>query len=104
MKFIPKAGHILIFPEEINDAAKIVKRDDGTEIRILHHDRTKELAMKAVNKGAVVATSSIDPDYSVGKTLVYYPYCPNKIVIDEKEYHVIHERDVMGYVKPSEVA
>lgn len=103
MNFIPKNGHILLVPEEIQSAVKTIKRDDGSTATILQGDRSKDLAMKAVNKGTVEATSSVDPDYSIGSILVYYPFSPNKIVIEDKEYHVIHERDVMGYVKAGQV-
>ena len=103
MNFVPVNGHILIEPEEITNAAKVVKRDDGSTATILQGDRSKDLAKKAVNKGKVVATSSNDPNYVVGSNLVYYPFCPNKILMEDKEYDVIHERDVMGYVKAGQV-
>lgn len=103
MNFVPKAGHIFLEPEEIKDAVKSIKRDDGKMVTILQTDRSKDIAIKAVNKGIVRATSSADPDYQIGAILVYYPFSPNKITMDEKEYHVIHERDVMGYVKSGQV-
>ena len=60
-------------------------------------DHSVDLQIKAVNEGTVVVSSS--KNYSVGQHLIYYPFSPNKVTIDEKNYHVIHERDVMGIVE-----
>lgn len=99
MKFIPTNLHILIKPEEINDTAKEVQVEGGGTKRIFLHERAVDLKIKAVNKGTVVESNSTL--YENGQVLVYYPYSSNKILIEEgkPEYHVIHERDVMGIVE-----
>lgn len=97
MNFKPTNQHILIFPEEITEVAKKITREDGVVVELLQGDRTRDLKIKAVNKGTVIRSSS--EQYKEGQILVYYPYSPNKLDIEEKEYHVIHERDVMGIVQ-----
>lgn len=96
--FTPDNDHILIEPEQITDVAKEIKGDDGVVRKIFMNDHTVDKIVAAVNKGRVMASSS--KRYSIIDTiLVYYPFSANKIKIDEKDYHVIHERDVMGKVE-----
>lgn len=105
MNFVPVEGHILIRPAEITEVVKTITREDGKKVEILQSYHSADIAMKAVNKGTVIASSSKNPLYGVDKLLIYYPFSPNKIKLeeDDKEYHVIHERDVMGYVETGKV-
>jgi len=96
-KFKPVNLHILIKPEQITNTIKQVKTDDGRTVDLQIGDRSRELMIKAVNKGEVVESGSAD--YKIGQVLVYYPFSPNKINLDDKEFHVIHEKDVMGIVE-----
>jgi co-chaperonin GroES (HSP10) len=97
MKFVPVAQHIMIKPEEITNTLKKVQTEGGREIEILMGDRSKDLAIKAVNKGKIVRSSS--KLYKKGQVLVYYPFSPNKLDVEGIEHHIIHERDVMGIVE-----
>ena len=96
-KFKPVNLHILIKPEEITDTIRTVNTDSGKQVKLLIGDRSRELMIKAVNKGEVVESGS--EAYKIGQVLVYYPFSPNKINLDDKEFHVIHEKDVMGIVE-----
>jgi co-chaperonin GroES (HSP10) len=97
MNFIPSKGHILIKPKEITEAVKKVKTEDGREVNLLMSDHSKDLKIKAVNEGTVITSAS--DFYKTGEHLVYYPFSPNKINLEEVEHHIIHERDVMGEIK-----
>ena len=97
-KFKPRNGHIMILPKVVEAVAKKVSRDDGSTAEIIMTDRTRDEKIKAVNQGTVNRTSSSDPNYQEGSELVYYPFSANKFIEDEVEYHIIHEKDVMGYL------
>jgi len=98
MKFNPVSGHIRVLPEAISNTAKVVEMADGTKKEIFMGDRSKDEKVKAVHKGAIQETSCQAPHLQVGKIIIYYPFSANKIIENEVEYHVIHERDVMGYM------
>ena len=98
MKFIPLFKHIKILPEQITNTVKMVERADGTKVPIVMGDRSKDEKMKAVNKGKIVESSSDLPHCGKDSVIIYYPFTACKVIEDEIEYHVIHERDVMGYM------
>lgn len=90
-KFMPRQGHLKILPKEITDVAKKV----GDKM-IYMPDRSKDEKIKAVNQGTIKETSSLDPLYHKGAEVVYYPFSANKFAENETEYHIIHEKDIMG--------
>lgn len=93
-KFFPKSGHIKILPKKVEEVAKTVERADGSKVQIVMTDRSRDEKIKAVNQGQVKASAS--NEYKEGDEVVYYPFSANKFLEDEIEYHIIHERDVMG--------
>ena len=93
MKFIPLFEHIKVEPDQVTNEAKKVGNTT-----IYMPDRSMDEKIKAINKGKIVESASKLPHLEKGTVVVYYPFAANKIKENEIEYHVIHERDVMGYM------
>ncbi len=96
MKIKPLADHILIEPsrEEEKTKSGILLPDTAEK------ERPERGKVIAVGPGKKTSAGKIIPlDVQVGDTVLFSKYGPNEVKIDEKEYLIAKEEDVLAILE-----
>ena len=73
---------------------KPIDEPEQTSAGLYLPDTAKEKSME----GEVVAVGKLDDDYkvNVGDRIIYQKYAGNKIVLDDEEYLILEQNDVLA--------
>lgn len=73
---------------------KPIEEPEKTSAGLYLPDTAKEKSME----GEVVAVGKLDDDYkvNVGDRIIYQKYAGNKIVLDDEEYLILEQNDVLA--------
>ena len=98
-KFHPLFEHLFIEPEAVTNEASEVETEAGKKVIIYKTDRVRADERKGLNKGKIIESSSAKAELKKGMTIISYPYSANEVKDGDEIYHIVHERDVMGWVE-----
>jgi len=96
VKIIPLSDHILIEP---------IKKEERTKSGILLPDtaekeKPEEGLVIAVGPGRKVSSGKIIPmSIKVGQKVLFTKYGPNEIKVDDKEYLIAKEEDILAIIE-----
>lgn len=94
MKLKPLGDRVVVKPEEKEQTTKsgIVLPDTAKE-------KPQEGKVVAVGTGKYEDGKKIDLEVSVGDKVVYSKYGGTEIKVDEEEYLILSERDILAVIK-----
>lgn len=96
MNIKPLSDHILIEP---------IKKEEKTKTGILLPDtaekeRPEQGRVIAVGSGRKTASGKIVPlDIRVGQKVLFTKYAPNEIKVEDKEYLIAKEEDILAIIE-----
>jgi len=96
MKITPLSGYILIEP---------IKEEEKTKSGILlpetaEKEKPEQGKVVAVGKGKKTSSGKIiSPEVKVGDKVLFTKYGPNEIKIDNKEYLIAKEEDILAIIE-----
>jgi len=96
MKIKPLSGHILIEP---------MKKEERTKTGILlpdtaEKDRPEQGKVIAVGPGRKTSSGKIIPlDVKPGQKVLFTKYGPNEIKVEDKEYLIAKEEDILAIIE-----
>ncbi len=94
MKITPLGDRVLVKPLE----AKEVKKG-GIIIPDTAKEKPQEGEIKAVGKGKINDEGKLIPlDVKVGDKILYGKYSGTEIKLDDQEYLIMHQEDILGII------
>lgn len=94
MKITPLGDRVVIKPLE----AKEVKKG-GIIIPDTAKEKPQEGEIKAVGKGKMSEEGAIIPmDVKIGDKILYGKYSGTEIKLDDEEYLIMHQEDILGII------
>ncbi|MCC6934826.1 MAG: co-chaperone GroES [Candidatus Yanofskybacteria bacterium] len=94
MKIKPLRDHILIEPLK-----QEVKRGGILLPDTVAKERPEQGKVVAVGEGAVVDGKLVKPVVKKGDVVLFTKYGPNQIKVDEKEYLIAEEKDILAIIE-----
>lgn len=94
MKIQPLRDQVLIEPMK-----EEVKRGGIILPDTVHKERPEQGKVIAVGEGKMVDGKLVKPSIKKGDIVLFTKYGPNTIKVDEKEYLIAKEEDVLAIVK-----
>ncbi len=93
MKIKPLRDHVLIEPlkEEVKKGGIILPDT-------VHKERPEQGRVIAVGEGKLVDGKMVKPAVKKGDVVLFTKYGPNTIKVDEKEYLIAEEKDILAIV------
>jgi len=94
MKIKPLRDHVLIEPmkEEVRKGGIILPDT-------VHKERPEQGKVVAVGEGALVDGKLVKPSVRKGDIVLFTKYGPNQIKVDEKEYLIAEEKDILAVIE-----
>ena len=95
MKIRPLRDHVLIEPmkEEVEKGG-IILPDTAQK------ERSEQGKVIAVGPGRYEDGKLVEPTVKKGDVVVFTKYGPNEITIDDEEYLIAEEKDILAIVEP----
>ena len=96
MKVRPLGDRVLVKPlEEVEE-----KKKGGIIIPDTAKEKPQEGKVIAVGKGKITEQGKILPlDVKVGDRILFGKYSGNEIKIDDKDYLIVREEDILGIIE-----
>ena len=96
MKIRPLRDHVLIEPmkEEVEKGG-IILPDTA------HKERPEQGKVVAVGPGRYEDGALVEPTVKKGDVVLFTKYGPNEIKVDEQEYLIAEEKDILAVVESS---
>lgn len=93
MKITPLSDRVVVKPLE----AKEVMKKSGIIIPDTAKEKPQEGEIKAVGKGKMSEEGKIIPmDVKIGDKILYGKYSGTEIKLDDEEYLIMHQEDILG--------
>jgi chaperonin GroES len=94
MKIKPLRDHVLIEPmkEEVRKGGIILPDT-------VHKERPEQGRVIAVGEGALVDGKLVKPAVKKGDIVLFTKYGPNQIKVDEQEYLIADEKDILAIIE-----
>ena len=95
MRLHPLSDHIVLEPakEEEKTKSGILLPDTAEK------DEIKQGKVVAAGPGRKTAKGTIPIDVKVGDKVLYSKYSPDKVKVDEKEYIIVKEEDILAVLE-----
>lgn len=95
MKVRPLGDRVLVKPLEVEE-----KKKGGIIIPDTAKEKPQEGKVIAVGKGKITEQGKILPlDVKVGDRILFGKYSGNEIKIDDEDYLIVREEDILGIIE-----
>ena len=95
MKVRPLGDRVLVKPLEVEE-----KKKGGIIIPDTAKEKPQEGKVIAVGKGKITEQGKVLPlDVKVGDRILFGKYSGNEIKIDDKDYLIVKEEDILGIIE-----